>query len=162
MGLIWLLQTKYQNTSETNYMSQSCVVFIVVPGKGCAICEICRQLWCLGRGTQDSVYNRKGAANAAGLQGERHIFIIAHSFFLGRLLTASIHFQLACPWGRGEEAWVSGFHCYPWKKSEARRSLEGPGTGEEMMDFEFLIWGFEKEGFSRPEGEELIREKELG
>jgi len=31
-----------------------------------------------------------------------------------------------------------------------------------MMDFEFLIWGFEKEGFSRPEGEELIREKELG
>lgn len=31
-----------------------------------------------------------------------------------------------------------------------------------MMDFEFLIWGLEKEGFSRPEGEELIREKELG
>lgn len=31
-----------------------------------------------------------------------------------------------------------------------------------MMDFEFLIWGFEKEGFSRPEGEKLIREKELG
>lgn len=36
----------------------------------------------------------------------------------------------------------------PLKKSEAGRSLEGLGKGEEMMDFKFLIWGFEKEGLA--------------
>lgn len=72
----------------------------MVPGKGCAICEICKQLWCLGRGTQDSVYNRKGAANAAGLQGERHIFIIATLFFSRKAANCIHPFPISLPLGK--------------------------------------------------------------
>lgn len=65
-GLIWLLHTKYQNTSETNYMSLSCSALSRCQEKATLFVKLAGS-YGAQEGAQNFVHNRRGAANTAGL-----------------------------------------------------------------------------------------------